>query len=52
MLLFTLLRAFIFDIAFELDDLRSSGVVVRRPFLASEAEKGNQMPLFISPVKA
>jgi len=50
-LLFTLIRAFEFELAFPLEDLRTSGMVVQRPYLASEAQRGNQMPLYVRAYK-
>lgn len=46
-IVFTLVRAFSFELAFEVDDLRTRTSVVQRPYLASEPEKGSQFPFIV-----
>jgi hypothetical protein len=46
-LLFTLVRAFEFELAVPADDIKKKQTIVQRPILASEPEAGNQMPLLI-----
>ena len=48
-LLFTLIRAFEFELAFPAQDIRAKQVIVQRPMVASEMELGSQMPLLIRP---
>ncbi|KAJ7436134.1 cytochrome P450 [Mycena galericulata] len=49
--LFTLVRAFEFELAFPVEDLRKmSSFIVQRPFIRSEREAGNQLPLLVRPV--
>ncbi|KAJ3482243.1 hypothetical protein NLI96_g7112 [Meripilus lineatus] len=50
-LLFTLLRALEFNLAVPADDIARRTAVLMRPVVKSEAEKGNQMPLLIRPVR-
>lgn len=49
-LLFTLVRAFSFELAFASGDLKTRTAVLQRPYLASELNKGVQVPLFIKRV--
>ncbi|KAJ7435983.1 cytochrome P450 [Mycena galericulata] len=50
-LLFTLVRAFEFELAFPVEDLgKMSSFIVQRPFVRSEREAGNQLPLLVRPV--
>ncbi|KAJ7486927.1 cytochrome P450 [Mycena latifolia] len=46
-LLFTLVRAFEFELAVPVADLGKRSTIVQRPLVRSEPEKGNQMPLLI-----
>ncbi|KAF9534060.1 cytochrome P450 [Crepidotus variabilis] len=48
-LLFTLVRAFEFELAVPAEDIRKKTSVVQRPLVASEKEKGHQMPLRLKP---
>ncbi|KAJ7911563.1 cytochrome P450 [Mycena leptocephala] len=48
-LLFTLVRAFEFELAVPASDIEKKSGVVQRPILRSEPEAGNQMPLIIKP---
>ncbi|KAJ6551196.1 cytochrome P450 [Mycena capillaripes] len=48
-LLFTLVRAFEFELAVPVADIGKRTAVVQRPFVRSEPEGGNQMPLLIRP---
>ena len=48
-LLFTLLRAFEFDMAVPVEDVKKVFIIVTRPLLESEREKGNQLPMLIKP---
>jgi hypothetical protein len=51
-LLFTLVRAFEFELAVPAKDIASKQSVVQRPIVTSEKEYGNQMPLLIKPYRA
>lgn len=44
-LLFTLVRAFEFDLAVPVEDLGRKSSIVQRPFVRSEEKKGSQLPL-------
>jgi len=44
-LLFTLVRAFEFELAVPKEEIIRKSMIVQRPLVASEKEKGNQMPL-------
>ncbi|KAJ6558119.1 cytochrome P450 monooxygenase [Mycena capillaripes] len=48
-LLFTLVRAFEFELAVPASDIEKKAAVVQRPIVRSEREAGNQMPLIIKP---
>ncbi|KAJ7778733.1 cytochrome P450 [Mycena maculata] len=48
-LLFTLVRAFEFELAIPVSDLGKKSSVVQRPIIRSQPEAGNQMPLLIKP---
>ena len=50
-LVFTLVRAFEFELAVPLDDVVQFGVFIQRPALRSQADKGPQLPLRVRPVK-
>ncbi|KAJ7767044.1 cytochrome P450 [Mycena maculata] len=50
-LLFTLIRAFEFELAVPIEDVGNKATdIVQRPIVKSEPEKGNQMPLLVRPV--
>ncbi|KAG6809703.1 hypothetical protein H0H92_015069 [Tricholoma furcatifolium] len=49
-LLFTLVRAFEFELAVPAKDIVKKSSVVQRPVLVTDPEGGNQMPLLIRPV--
>ena len=46
-LVFTLVRAFEFELAVPIQDVAKRSAAVQRPVILSEREKGNQMPLLI-----
>ncbi|KAK7035895.1 cytochrome P450 [Favolaschia claudopus] len=48
-LLFTLVRAFEFELAIPASDLGKKSAVVQRPIIKSDPAAGNQMPLLIRP---
>ncbi|KAI0751623.1 cytochrome P450 [Daedaleopsis nitida] len=48
-IIFTLLRAFEFELAVPRDDLRPAGTFLQRPALVSEPEKGTQLPMLVRP---
>jgi len=48
-LLFTLVRAFEFDLAVPAKDIIKKSTIVQRPLLVNNPEVGNQMPLLIKP---
>jgi hypothetical protein len=48
-LLFTLVRAFEFELAVPAADIEKKTSVVQRPIVKSEPEAGNQMPLIVKP---
>ncbi|KAJ7494429.1 cytochrome P450 [Mycena galericulata] len=48
-LLFTLVRAFEFELAVPLADVQKKSTAVQRPLLRSQPEAGNQLPLIIKP---
>jgi hypothetical protein len=50
-LLFTLVRAFEFELAVPANDIKKKQTIVQRPILVSEPEAGNQMPLLIKPYR-
>lgn len=50
-LVFVLVRAFQFEMAVPVEDVKVKAAAIRRPFLASEREKGSQLPLWISAIK-
>jgi len=49
-LLFTLIRAFEFELAVPKEDITRKASIVTRPVVKSQMEKGNQMPMIIRPV--
>ena len=48
-IVFTLVRAFEFELAVSAQDLRPAGTFLQRPALLSEPEKGTQLPMLIRP---
>jgi hypothetical protein len=48
-LLFTLVRAFQFELAVPAKDIVKRSTIVQRPVLLSDPNGGNQMPLLIKP---
>lgn len=46
-LVFTLVRAFEFELAVPASEITKKAVVVQRPYIKSEMEKGSQMPLLV-----
>ena len=50
-LIFTLVRAFEFELAVPASEIVKKATVVQRPLVKSEMEKGNQMPMFIRPAR-
>lgn len=48
-LLFTLVRAFEFDLAVPAEDIGKKTSIVQRPMVLSDPGGGNQMPLLIKP---
>ena len=49
-LLFTLIRAFEFELAVLPEDIVKKSAIVQRPLVVSEPQGGNQMPLILKPV--
>lgn len=49
-LLFTLIRAFEFELAVSSEEIIKKSAIVQRPLLKSDPKAGNQMPLFLRPV--
>ena len=49
-LLFTLVRAFEFELAVPPEDIAKKTTIVQRPLVISDPEGGNQMPLLLKPV--
>jgi hypothetical protein len=49
-LLFTLVRAFEFELAVPANDITKKSFIVQRPLLKSNTKAGNQMPLILKPV--
>ena len=50
-LLFTLIRAFEFELAVPSNDIIKKAAVVQRPLVKSDLQAGNQMPLILKPVQ-
>ncbi|KAJ3480235.1 hypothetical protein NLI96_g8502 [Meripilus lineatus] len=46
-LVFTLIRAFEFNLAVSREDIAKKATIVMRPIVKSEADKGNQMPMLM-----
>ncbi|PPQ73604.1 hypothetical protein CVT24_008062 [Panaeolus cyanescens] len=51
-LLFTLIRAFEFELAVPANEISRVSTIVQRPVLTSDPDKHNQMPLLIRPVNS
>ena len=49
-LLFTLIRAFEFDLAIPAKDLGTTSIGVQRPVLLTNPNRSNQMPLLVHPI--
>lgn len=49
-LLFTLVRAFEFELAVPASDIFKKTFIVQRPVVRSDIKAGNQMPLILKPV--
>lgn len=49
-LLFTLIRAFEFELAVDPGEIIKKSTIVQRPLLKSDVKAGNQMPLLLKPV--
>jgi len=49
-LLFTLIRAFEFELAVPSDDIIKTSAFMQRPRVKSDFKSGNQMPLILKPV--
>lgn len=50
-IVFTLLRAFEFDLAVPSSDIIKKANIVTRPIVKSERERGNQMPMLVRPYR-
>ena len=50
-LLFTLIRAFEFELAVPPKDIAKKTTIVQRPLVLSDPAGGNQMPLLLKPVQ-
>jgi hypothetical protein len=48
-LLFTLVRAFEFELAVPAKDIIKKSTIVQRPVLVTDREGGNQLPLLVKP---
>jgi hypothetical protein len=48
-LLFTLVRAFEFELAVPASDVGKRSAIVQRPFLRSDPENKSQLPLLVKP---
>lgn len=46
-IIFTLVRAFTFELAVPAEDILSEQTIVQRPLLASDITAGSQMPLLV-----
>lgn len=51
-LIFTLVRAFEFELAVPASEITKKATVVQRPYIKSEIEKGSQMPLLVKRYRA
>lgn len=50
-ILFTLVRAFEFELGVPLEDIGKKAAVVQRPIVKSDKKAGNQLPLIIKPIR-
>lgn len=50
-LLFTLIRAFEFELAVPVSEVKKAALIVTRPVIESEKDKGNQLPLLVKPYR-
>ena len=50
-LLHVLLSAFAFELAVSKEHIIRKTSIVQRPFVSIEEEKGNQMPLLVTPIE-
>ena len=50
-LVFTLVRAFEFELAVPAEDIIRRATIVTRPLLRSAPEQGTQMPLYVRPYR-
>jgi len=50
-LLFTLIRAFEFELAVPSNDIIKKAAAFQRPIVKSDLKAGNQMPLILKPVQ-
>ena len=50
-LLFTLIRAFEFELAVPVEDIGKKSTIVQRPVILSDPAGGNRMPLLLKPVQ-
>ena len=48
-ILYTIIRAFEFELAVPAEDIQRRSTVVQRPLLRSAPEQGTQMPLLVKP---
>ena len=48
-LLFTLVRAFVFELAFEAKRIVKQSMIVQRPYVESKMDEGSQLPLLVKP---
>lgn len=51
-ILFTLIRAFEFNLAVPQEDIIKKSAIVQRPFVKNDMKAGTQLPLLISVVKS
>ena len=49
--MFTLIRAFEFELAVPPEDIIKKSTIVQRPLVLSDPQGGNQMPLILKPVQ-
>ena len=47
--MFTLIRAFEFELAVPPEEIMKKSLIVTRPLVKSEREKGNQLPMLVRP---
>jgi hypothetical protein len=50
-MLHVLLTSFSFELAVSEEDIARNVAIIQRPFVRSEREKGNQMPLLVTQLK-